>query len=639
MIFREQEGIPSWHYTFEVWSQILYAALKGLFLRPFCWLLGEERIPHHSQSSQHYQAQFSQPHQAQFSQPQQPYFTKNIAPKQQFPSQPINLPTPLPVKHNFPTNRQVFGPPQPQNNVFHPKNSHKPTQKPEPMDTATRQTVRSNRFKPSGPRNFVAEELYNTEQTEPYPETFDYPDSYYDQSPYNANDIYSRTQTDFDLQKIEIPPQSIVAKDIRTSLPEGTELILDPLVYKDGAIEFSSCITKVKDQKATIEIRNNTGASQIFVLDKDFLQTFGTVIDPNEYECFSIENNSNHINSTCPTSLNFDQLRIDHLNFEEKSELYKLVKEFSSIFHTENEPLTFSNTVKHEIRTTDDIPIHTKSYRYPYVHKQEVTRQINKMLNDGIIRPSQSPWSSPIWIVPKKLDASGKQKWRIVVDYRKLNEKTIDDRYPIPNITDILDKLGRCNYFTTLDLASGFHQIELHPNSIPKTAFNVENGHYEFVRLPFGLKNAPSTFQRVMDNVLKELQGKVCLVYMDDIIIFSTSLQEHISNLKKVFQKLKGAGLKIQIDKCEFLCKSVEFLGHVVTPEGIRPNPKKIEAIKKFPIPKTAKEIKSFLGLIGYYRKFINNFAHLTKPLTHCLKKNVKIQHTPEFIKCFETCK
>nr|CAI5829413.1 unnamed protein product [Callosobruchus analis] len=331
-----------------------------------------EEIPHHSQSSQHYQAQFSQPHQAQFSQPQQPYFTENIAPKQQFPSQPINLPTPLPVKHNFPTNRQVFGPPQPQNNVFHPKNSHKPTQKPEPMDTATRQIVRSNRFKPSGPRNFVAEELYNTEQTEPHPETFDYPDSYYDQSPYNANDIYSRTQTDFDLQKIEIPPQSIVAKDIRTSLPEGTELILDPLVYKDGAIEFSSCITKVKGQKATIEIRNNTGASQIFVLDKDFLQTFGTVIDPNEYECFSIENNSNHINSTCPTSLNFDQLRIDHPNFEEKSELYKLVKEFSSIFHTENEPLTFSNTVKHEIRTTDDIPIHTKSYRYPYVHNRKL---------------------------------------------------------------------------------------------------------------------------------------------------------------------------------------------------------------------------------------------------------------------------
>lgn len=145
------------------------------------------------------------------------------------------------------------------------------------------------------------------------------------------------------------------------------------------------------------------------------------------------------------------------------------------------------------------------------------------MLDQGIIRPSFSPWSSPIWIVPKKLDASGKQKWRLVIDYRKINEKTIDDKYPIPNITDILDKLGKANYFSTLDLASGFHQIEIHPNDIPKTAFTVEHGHYEFVRMPFGLKNAPSTFQRVMDNVLQGLQGKICLVYMDDIIIFSTS--------------------------------------------------------------------------------------------------------------------
>lgn len=161
------------------------------------------------------------------------------------------------------------------------------------------------------------------------------------------------------------------------------------------------------------------------------------------------------------------------------------------------------------------------------------------MLDKGIIKPSQSPWSSPIWIVPKKIDASGKQKWRLVVDYRKINEKTIDDRYPLPNINDILDKLGKCQYFTTLDLASGFHQIEMDPDSIQKTAFNVENGHYEYVRMPFGLKNAPSTFQRVMDNVLKDLQSKICFVYMDDIIIFSTSLQEHISNLKRIFQRLR----------------------------------------------------------------------------------------------------
>lgn len=261
------------------------------------------------------------------------------------------------------------------------------------------------------------------------------------------------------------------------------------------------------------------------------------------------------------------------------------------------------------------------------------------MLDDGIIRPSSSPWSSPIWIVPKKRDASNIQKWRIVIDYRRLNEKTIEDRYPIPNITDILDKLGRSIYFTTLDLAAGFHQIEMHPNSIEKTAFNVNNGHYEFLRMPFGLRNSPSTFQRCMDNVLRGLQGNNCLVYMDDIIIYSSSLKEHIESLTKVFSRLKEHNLKVQLDKSEFLCKSVKFLGHLVTENGIKPNPDKIRVIEKFPIPKTQKDIKSFLGLIGYYRKFVPNFAKITKPLTNCLKKNNKVIHDENFLKAFNTCK
>ncbi|CAH2049166.1 unnamed protein product, partial [Iphiclides podalirius] len=155
------------------------------------------------------------------------------------------------------------------------------------------------------------------------------------------------------------------------------------------------------------------------------------------------------------------------------------------------------------------------------------------MLEQGIIRPSESAWSSPIWVVPKKADASGKQKWRLVVDFRKLNDKTIDDKYPIPNISDVLDKLGRCQYFTTLDLASGFYQVEMLPDDISKTAFSIKHGHFEFLRMPMGLKNSPSTFQRVMDNVLRGLQNEICLVYLDDIIVFSTSLQEHIVNLEK----------------------------------------------------------------------------------------------------------
>jgi len=153
-------------------------------------------------------------------------------------------------------------------------------------------------------------------------------------------------------------------------------------------------------------------------------------------------------------------------------------------------------------------------------------------------------------------------------------------------------KLGRCQYFTTIDLDKGFHQIQMEPESIAKTAFSTKHGHYEYTRMQFGLKNAHATFQRCMKNVLEDLIYKDCLVYVDDIIIFSTSLEEHILSLKKVLKKLRDANLKLQLDKCEFMKKETEFLGHVVTTTGIKPNPKKISAIINFPIPKTPKEIK-----------------------------------------------
>ena len=261
------------------------------------------------------------------------------------------------------------------------------------------------------------------------------------------------------------------------------------------------------------------------------------------------------------------------------------------------------------------------------------------MLDQGIIRHSISPWSSPVWVVPKKIDASGKQKWRVVIDYRKLNELTVDDKYPLPNISDLLDQLGKCQYFSTLDLASGFHQIEINPDDIPKTAFSVDNGHYEFVRMPFGLKNAPSTFQRVMDNILLGIQNERCLVYMDDIIIYSLTIHEHLNRLKEVFKRLRKANLKIQPDKCEFLRKEVAYLGHLVTENGVKPNPSKIECIQEFPEPKSPKDIKSFLGLAGYYRRFIPNFAKISKPLTKLLQKDVAFLFDSECRNSFKELK
>lgn len=435
--------------------------------------------------------------------------------------------------------------------------------------------------------------------------------------------------------KYVISPETKVIVKLPVDIQNGDIYIKSTKISPNLVI--SEGIYSAVNWYAPIEVSNHSQKEQILLIEHPLMAEKLS----NRYE------EINNLNICCdrdqsPLALHEDiinLLRVSHLNTEEQKGLFKVCREFDDIFLREGQDLTFTNQVKHRIRTTDELPIYTKSYRYPFIHKPEVRNQISDMLNQGIIRPSYSPWSSPVWIVPKKPDASGKQKWRLVIDYRKLNEKTIGDRYPLPNINDILDKLGKSMYFSTLDLASGFHQIEMDPRDVSKTAFTVEGGHYEYVRMPFGLKNAPSTFQRVMDNVLKELQGTICLVYLDDIIIFSTSLQEHVENLRKVFQKLRQANLKVQLDKSEFLKKEIAFLGHLVTTEGIKPDPSKIQAITDFPIPRTPKEIKSFLGLLGYYRKFIRDFAKLTKPLTECLKKGRRIDLNDRYLRTFKSCK
>lgn len=357
-------------------------------------------------------------------------------------------------------------------------------------------------------------------------------------------------------------------------------------------------------------------------------------LEPFPSDAFELEMNHQHGKST---KLNFPS---QHLNNEEKIALVKTLKPFKDVFFSDNEKLTFTHEVKHSIHTTDENPIHQKTYKYPYNLREEVSTQIKKMLDNGIIRESSSQWTSPIWVVPKKLDNSGKRKYRIVVDYRKLNGKTPADRYPIPEVSEILDRLGKAQYFTVLDLASGFHQIEVDPKDIAKTAFNIDHGKYEFVRMPFGLKNAPATFQRLMDSVLRKHLGIRCFVYMDDIIIYSVNLQTHLEDIKKVLQTLRDSNLKVQCDKSDFLRKEVGFLGHVVTMEGVKPNPNKIEAIKAWPLPKTPKELKSFLGTIGYYRRFIPKFAHIAKPMTSKLRgktKDIIIDH--DYERAFEELK
>lgn len=319
------------------------------------------------------------------------------------------------------------------------------------------------------------------------------------------------------------------------------------------------------------------------------------------------------------------KLKTEHMNEEELKQLKQILYRNQDLFYREGDALTNVREVKHQIITKDSRPIYSKIYRFPKVHEEEVDKQMKEMLEQKIIKPSNSPYNSPIWVVPKKADNSGKQKWRIVIDYRKLNDITIDDKFPIPNVESIFDKLGRAQYFTTLDLAKGFHQILVDEKDRPKTAFSTPHGHFEYVRMPFGLKNAPATFQRMINHVLRDYINKTCVVYLDDILIFSTSLQEHVSSINEILAELRRHNLKIQIDKCDFFTKQTEYLGHVLTNEGIKPNERKVNVIRNLKLPATRKQIKSFLGITGYYRKFIRDYAKVAKPMTNFLKKDSKI--------------
>lgn len=328
------------------------------------------------------------------------------------------------------------------------------------------------------------------------------------------------------------------------------------------------------------------------------------------------------------------------LNNEEKLALDNILVSNSDLIYLDEQNLDFTNVIQHEIKTANDRPVYMKMYRYPRVHEKEICKQIDLMLKQGIIRDSNSPYNSPLWIVPKKMDNSGEKKWRIVIDYRKLNNITIDDKFPIPNIDNILDKLGRAQYFSTIDLAKGFHQILVKEEDRSKTAFSTPYGHYEFNRMPFGLKNAPATFQRLINSVLREHINKICVVYLDDILIFSTSFQEHLVNIRKVFKKLREANLKIQINKCKFFSKETLYLGHILTSQGVKPNPSTVDSILKLKLPNTVKAIKSFLGATGYYRKFIRDYAKVAYPMVKYLKKDAKLDtNDPNFINSFEKLK
>ena len=269
----------------------------------------------------------------------------------------------------------------------------------------------------------------------------------------------------------------------------------------------------------------------------------------------------------------------------------KLINEFGDIFTVDKTDFGFTDLVQHRIHVGDHSPIKSKPYRVPFSQRPITEEQIKTMLEKSIIRPSTSPWSSNVVLVAKK-DGSR----RFCIDFRKLNKITKKETYPLPRIDETLHALGRAQYFSTLDLAAGYWQIGMAPDDIEKTAFTTISSHFEFVRMPFGLCNAPPRCQQLMDFLLAGLQWEICLCYLDDIIIYPRTFTDHLSNLRTVFERLRAAGLKVRLTKCTFCRSEVPYLGHIISKDGIKADPSKIAIVRDYPIPTTVKEVRQFIG-------------------------------------------
>ena len=322
------------------------------------------------------------------------------------------------------------------------------------------------------------------------------------------------------------------------------------------------------------------------------------------------------------------------LNYEQKQKVANLLGRFKDSFSRDEWDLGLTHLTAHAIKTEGAAPVKQPPRRVPMAYAEEEKKAIEDLKAKGVIRESSSPWASPIVLVKKKDGGV-----RPCVDYRKVNELVKPDGFPLPRIQDCLDAVAGSELFSTFDLTSGYFQIPLVEEDIPKSAFVCKYGHYEMTRMPFGLNNAASTFQRTMEMALSGLQWITCLIYIDDIIVFGKNFEEHMSRVEEVFERIKAAGLKLKPQKCQMLQREVVFLGHTVSGDGVRPNPTNIEKIASWPKPKTAKQVKQLVAMGSYYRRYVRDFASIVRPMIDLTKKGKKFIWTEACDRSFEQMK
>jgi hypothetical protein len=314
-------------------------------------------------------------------------------------------------------------------------------------------------------------------------------------------------------------------------------------------------------------------------------------------------------------------------------DIQSLIDEYTDLFQ-EPKQLPPSRVYDHAIPLQpDSMPINCRPYKYSPQHKTEIERQVKELLQAGLIAHSTSPFASPVLLVQKK-DGT----WRFCVDYRRLSAMTIKNKFPMPTIEEILDELAGAKYFTKLDMRLGYHQVRVKEGDEFKTAFKTHHGHYEFKVMPFGLTNAPSTFRCLMNEILQPFLRQLVMVFLDDILIYSPTLAEHTKHIQQVLEVLRKHKIYLKFSKCSFAQKSMEYLGHIISVDGVATDPAKTIAMLQWPKPATVTELRGFLGLTGCYRKFVKGYGILARPLTQLLRKK-SFEWSPDADKAFHTLK
>ena len=418
--------------------------------------------------------------------------------------------------------------------------------------------------------------------------------------------------------QITIPPKCIhtVPINFASAIPGRTVLIEPTSPLNELNLMGARCVATQNKGNAHIQVVNPT--QEPINIPRNL--TIGLASPVNRRNVLSLQETRNfHKHQSPKKPINFDLSNSD-LTVEQKRQLQTLLNNFRDVFAADSSELGRTNVYKHDIELVDGAPpVRSRPYRTSPAMQKEIDRQIEQMLRDRIIEPSNSEFSSPV-VLAKKKD----NEYRFCVDYRKLNAVTKVMSHPVPLFTDVVDLIGneQASYFSVLDAASGFWQVPLTDKAKKLSAFVTQSGQYSWTVTPFGLINSPASFSLVMSSVLRGLNYRVALCYVDDVIIFSRTFEDHLRHLHDVFSRLRTANLTLKPSKCTFSAPEVHYLGHIISKHGVKVQPSKIEAVQTFPVPKNQHDLKSFLGLTCYYRRFIKGYSTIATPLHKLLQKD-----------------